>query len=164
MTDTVDPARTTELAAEIVAAFVSNNSVPASALPELIASVHAAFRQLGSANAEPEPEPLSPAVPIRKSVKPDSIVCLEDGKRFKSLKRHLRTDHDLTPDEYRAKWGLPKDYPMVAPTYAAARSELAKSMGLGQRRKEGSRAEAGELSAAGAKRKTGRRTRIVKDS
>ena len=164
MTDTVDPARTTELAAEIVAAFVSNNSVPASALPELIASVHGAIRQLGSAKAEAEPEPLAPAVPIKKSVKPDSIVCLEDGKAFKSLKRHLRTDHDLTPDEYRAKWGLPRQYPMVAPAYAAARSELARSMGLGQRRKQASGAEAGDLSAAGTKRKAGRRSKVAKES
>lgn len=164
MADSVDPDRTTELVADIVAAFVSNNSVPASALPALIASVHGAVSQLGSAKPKPEPQPLSPAVPIKKSVKADSIVCLEDGKTFKSLKRHLRTDHDLTPDEYRAKWALARDYPMVAPAYAAARSELAKSMGLGQRRKEGSDAEAAGPSAVGTKRKAGRRSKVAKES
>lgn len=164
MTDTDDPARTTELAADIVAAFVSNNNVPASAIPALIATVHGAIAQLGGRNAEAEPEPASPAVPIKKSVRPDSIVCLEDGKSFKSLKRHLRTDHDLTPDEYRAKWGLPKDYPMVAPAYAAARSELARSMGLGQRRKETFGPQGGGPSSSGMEGKASRRTKATKES
>jgi predicted transcriptional regulator len=124
-----------DLAAEIVSAFVSNNSVTTAELPGLIASVHAALARLAAGAVEqPKPE-LKPAVPIKKSVTPDQIICLEDGKRFKSLKRHLRTAYSMTPDEYRAKWGLPSDYPMVAPNYAAARSALAKNMGLGQKRR-----------------------------
>jgi len=126
----------TDRTADIVAAYVSNNSVPASELPALIATVHQAISKLSSAPAEPAPTPLVPAVPVRKSVTPEYIICLEDGKKFKSLKRHLRTRYDLTPEQYRAKWNLPRDYPMVAPSYAAARSELAKSMGLGQQRKK----------------------------
>lgn len=127
---------TIELAADIVSAFVSNNSVPVTELPALISNVHAALNQV--ANGSPQQlaeEPKAPAVPIKKSVQPDYIVCLDDGKRFKSLKRHLRTTYNLTPDQYRAKWGLAHDYPMVAPNYAAARSELAKQMGWGARRK-----------------------------
>src|SRR5215212_3798840 len=125
-----------ELAAEIVSAFVSNNPVPAAELPALIGAVHDALTKVASGAVQPAPEePKEPAVPIKRSVQPDYIVCLEDGKRFKSLKRHLRTVYDLTPEQYRAKWGLPADYPMVAPNYAAARSELAKSMGLGARRR-----------------------------
>jgi predicted transcriptional regulator len=128
---------TLELAAEIVSAFVSNNSVPASELPALIGSVHQALTQVASGSTQqPTEEPKkAPAVSVKKSIQPDYIVCLEDGKRFKSLKRHLRTVYDLTPDQYRAKWGLAPDYPMVAPNYAAARSELAKQMGLGARRR-----------------------------
>ena len=120
-----------ELTGDIVAAYVSNNSVVASELPAMI---RATFNALSSADAPPEPEapPQAPAVPIRKSIQPDHIVCLEDGRKFKSLKRLLRTKYDLSPDQYRAKWGLPKDYPMVAPAYAEARSNLAKQMGLGQ--------------------------------
>src|SRR5215211_3360600 len=124
-----------ELAAEIVSAYVSNNSVPASDLPTLISEVHRALSTTNVSLKEPEPEPLKPAVNPKKSVFPDYIVCLEDGKKFKSLKRHLRTHYDLSPEEYREKWGLPHDYPMVAPNYAAARSDLAKRMGLGQRRR-----------------------------
>src|SRR3954454_25025522 len=126
-----------ELAAEIVSAFVSNNPVPAAQLPVLIGAVHDALTKSASgtsAQQAPE-EPKEPAVPIKRSVQPDYVICLEDGKRFKSLKRHLRTVYDLTPDQYRAKWGLPPAYPMVAPNYAAARSQLAKSMGLGQQRR-----------------------------
>jgi predicted transcriptional regulator len=126
-----------ELAADIVSAFVSNNSVPVTELPALIGSVHAALNQVASGSAQqPAEEPKAPAVPIKKSVQPDYIVCLDDGKRFKSLKRHLRTTYNLTPDQYRAKWGLAHDYPMVAPNYAAARSNLAKQMGLGARRRQ----------------------------
>ena len=131
-----------ELAADIVSAFVSNNSVPATELPALIGSVHAALNQVASGSTQqPAEEPKAPAVPIKKSVQPDYLVCLEDGRRFKSLKRHLRTVYDLTPDQYRAKWGLPADYPMVAPNYAAARSELAKQLGLGARRRATANAE-----------------------
>jgi len=131
-----NPSNTIELAAEIVSAFVSRNSVPAAELPALIGNVHDALAKLANGTPEQAVEaPKAPAVPIKRSVQPDYIVCLEDGKRFKSLKRHLRTVYDLTPDQYRAKWGLPADYPMVAPNYAAARSELAKSMGLGARRR-----------------------------
>ena len=124
-----------ELTADIVSAYVSNNSVPASDLPNLIAEVHRALSSTHAGTSEPEPEPLKPAVNPKRSVFPDYIVCLEDGKKFKSLKRHLRTHYDLSPEEYREKWALPADYPMVAPNYAAARSALAKKMGLGQQRR-----------------------------
>ena len=126
-----------ELAADLVSAFVSNNPVPAAELPTLIGNVHAALTKVASGTPKQAVEaPKAPVVSVKKSVQPDYIVCLEDGKRFKSLKRHLRTVYDLTPDQYRAKWGLPADYPMVAPNYAAARSELAKQMGLGQQRRK----------------------------
>jgi predicted transcriptional regulator len=125
-----------DLAAEIVSAYVTKNSVPVSELPALIASVHNAVANLGSQKTEETLQPLTPAVSVKKSITPDFIICLEDGKKFKSLKRHLRTAYNLTPDQYRARWGLPPDYPMVAPNYAAARSELAKSMGLGQQRRK----------------------------
>ncbi|MDX8503097.1 MucR family transcriptional regulator [Mesorhizobium sp. VK4C] len=121
-----------ELTAEVVSAYVSNNPVPVGDLPALIDRVHGALKSAGGGAAE-KPEALTPAVPIRKSVTPDYIISLEDGKKFKSLKRHLSVHYGLTPDEYRAKWGLPADYPMVAPNYAAARSSLAKSMGLGRK-------------------------------
>lgn len=124
-----------DLAADIVSAYVSNNTVPASDLPALIAEVHRALTATHMQLNEPEPEPLKPAVNPKKSIFPDYIVCLEDGKKFKSLKRHLRTHYDLSPEEYREKWGLASDYPMVAPNYAAARSALAKKMGLGQQRR-----------------------------
>lgn len=132
-----DPAKTelVELTAEIVSAYVSKNSVPATDLPGLINDVHDALsRASGRVGILPDRDELKPAVAIKKSVTPDYIVCLEDGKKFKSLKRHLRTHYKLSPDEYRAKWHLPADYPMVAPNYAAARSQLAKKMGLGTRR------------------------------
>ena len=116
---------------DIVSAYVANNAVAPGALANLITSVHTALTGMSSAS-EPEPEPQAPAVPIRKSVTPDYIISLEDGSRYKSLKRHLSSKYGMTPEEYRAKWGLPHDYPMVAPNYARARSELAKSMGLGQ--------------------------------
>ncbi|MFD1704438.1 MucR family transcriptional regulator [Methylopila henanensis] len=122
------------LAADVVSAYVSNNSVAAADLPGLIQTVHGALAAAATgATKEPVVE-LTPAVPIKKSVGPDFIICLEDGKKFKSLKRHLRTAYDMTPADYRAKWGLPADYPMVAPNYAAARSALAKKAGLGQQR------------------------------
>ena len=125
-----------ELAADLVSAFVSKNSVPTAELPALIGNVHAALTKVANGTSEPAVEaPKAPAVSVKKSVQPDYIICLEDGKRFKSLKRHLRTVYDLTPDQYRAKWGLAHDYPMVAPNYAAARSELAKQLGLGQKRR-----------------------------
>jgi predicted transcriptional regulator len=124
-----------DLAADIVSAYVSNNTVPVSDLPKLIADVHRALNTTQMGMREPEPEPLKPAVNPKRSVFPDYIICLEDGKKFKSLKRHLRTHYDLSPDEYREKWGLAADYPMVAPNYAAARSALAKKMGLGQQRR-----------------------------
>ena len=123
-----------ELTAQVVVAYVSNNSLPAADLPATIATIHAALGQSHAAPAtEPVPEKPEPAVPIKRSVTDDHIVCLEDGKTFKSLKRHIMTNHELTPDEYRERWGLKPDYPMVAPGYAAERSRLAKSLGLGRK-------------------------------
>ena len=121
-----------EMTADIVSAYVSNNTVSADTVPTLIAQIHAALSGVSEAPVEAEPEPQEPAVPVRKSITPDFLICLEDGRKFKSLKRHLRTSYGMTPEAYREKWGLPKDYPMVAPNYAKARSELAKQMGLGQ--------------------------------
>ena len=123
-----------ELTAEIVTAYVSTNTLAPNNLTALISDVHKALHRTASGAAEPPAALLSPAVPVKKSVLPDTIICLEDGAKFKSLKRHLRTHHDLTPEEYRQKWGLPADYPMVAPNYAKARSSLAKKMGLGRKR------------------------------
>jgi predicted transcriptional regulator len=118
-------------ASEIVAAYVSNNSVPAADIPAMIKTVHSTL--LGLAGKAPEAvTEQKPAVPIKKSVTPDYVICLEDGKKLKMLKRYLRSRYGMTPDEYRAKWGLPADYPMVAPNYAAKRSEFAKQIGLGQ--------------------------------
>ena len=122
-----------ELSADIVSAYVSNNVVSPADLPRLIADVHGALRGLRGAEAPAPVEDLKPAVPVRKSVAPDYIICLEDGKKFKSLKRHLRTHYNLSPEEYREKWGLPADYPMVAPNYSATRSKLAKDNGLGRK-------------------------------
>jgi len=127
------------LAAEVVSAFVGHNSLPVSELPSLISSVHAALVKISGGTAIPaavEPEILTPAVPVRKSITPDYLVCLDDGRKFKSLKRHLAS-LGMTPDQYRAKWNLPADYPMVASNYAATRSALAKKIGLGQNRKRG---------------------------
>jgi len=126
---------TIELTADIVAAYVSNNSVSASDLPGLIASVHSALNNIHTPAAV-EVLPLTPAVSVKKSITDDYLICLEDGKRFKSLKRHLKASYGMSPDEYRTKWGLPSDYPMVAPNYSASRSSLAKSLGLGQQRKK----------------------------
>ena len=123
-----------ELTAQVVVAYVSNNSLPAADLPATIATIHAALGQSHAAPAvEPVAEKPKPAVPINRSVTDDHIVCLEDGKTFKSLKRHIMTNHEMTPDEYRERWGLKPDYPMVAPSYAASRSRLAKSIGLGRK-------------------------------
>lgn len=123
-----------DLSAMIVSAFVAHNNVPRADLTDLILTTHAALGGLGVPAPLPATAaPLIPAVSIRKSVTPDAIICLEDGKAFKSLKRHLRTSYDMTPDQYRSKWGLPGDYPMVAPNYAEARSVLAKSLGLGRK-------------------------------
>ena len=124
-----------ELTANVVAAYVSRNNLPMAELPSLVDTV---YRTLSSPGAVPateqaDAEPLRPAVPIKKSVTPDYIVCLEDGKRKKMLKRHLRTSYNMTPEQYRTKWGLPPDYPMVAPNYARSRSELAHQIGLGRR-------------------------------
>ena len=124
-----------ELTADIVSAYVSNNSVQAGEIPTLINQVHSALLRVSSGQSEAPAEPLKPAVPVKKSITPEHIVCLEDGKKFKSLKRHLRTQYNMTPEQYREKWQLPTDYPMVAPNYAAARSQLAKQMGLGQQRR-----------------------------
>jgi predicted transcriptional regulator len=126
------------LTADIVSAHAANNNVAAAELPGLIANVYAALSGLGVPAAQPEEKPV-PAVSIRSSVKPDYIVCLESGRKLKMLKRHLMTHYDMTPDEYRAKWGLPADYPMVAPNYAKTRSELAKLIGLGSKGRGGGR-------------------------
>jgi predicted transcriptional regulator len=124
-----------ELTADIVSAYVSNNSVSAGDIPGLINQVHSALMRVSGSPAEVPSEPLKPAVSVKKSITPEYIVCLEDGKKFKSLKRHLRTQYNMTPEQYREKWALAPDYPMVAPNYAAARSQLAKQMGLGQQRR-----------------------------
>lgn len=116
---------------EVVSAYVGNNSMPLAHVPEVIKTVHASLMALQGASATREAP--RPAVPVRRSVTPDYIVCLEDGKKLKMLKRHLRTTYSMTPEEYRSKWGLPADYPMVAPNYAAQRSEFAKRIGLGRR-------------------------------
>jgi len=121
-----------EMTADIVSAYVGNNSVSATDLPSLIQSVHRALADVSSGEETVEVAPKEPAVPIKKSITSEYLICLEDGRKFKSLKRHLRTKYNLSPEDYRAKWGLPKTYPMVAPSYAQARSELAKQMGLGQ--------------------------------
>jgi predicted transcriptional regulator len=125
-TDTID------MTADIVSAYVGNNSVPASELPSLIQNIYHALNSISSGEEPKIEAPKEPAVSVKKSISSDHIVCLEDGRKFKSLKRHLRTKYNMSPEDYRAKWGLPKDYPMVAPNYAKARSELAKQMGLGQ--------------------------------
>lgn len=130
-----------ELTTDLVSAYVSNNPVPLADLPSLIEQVHQSLSNLATGvKAPPQEERLVPAVPIKKSITPDYLICLENGKKFKSLKRHLSSQHGMTPDEYRAKWSLPADYPMVAPGYAAARSQLAKDMGLGRKKKTRKRA------------------------
>lgn len=135
MSDTLDrddaaPAAILEFASDIVSAYVSNNPIQSEELPSLIRDVHATLKELKSANgAAAAPEP---AIPVKKSITDDFLICLEDGKKFKSLKRHLRSKYGMSPEEYREKWGLPYDYPMVAPSYARKRSALAKEMGLGK--------------------------------
>lgn len=121
-----------DMTAEIVSAYVGHNSVGPDEIPNLIHKIFAALSEAALGGSAAEEQQAEPAVPIRKSITPDYIICLEDGKKFKSLKRHLRTHYNLSPEEYREKWGLPRDYPMVAPNYAQARSRLAKKMGLGQ--------------------------------
>jgi predicted transcriptional regulator len=142
-----------ELTADIVSAFVSNNSVPVADLPSLIGNVHAALQNVGQPSVTQDEAKPTPAVTVRKSVTPDYLISLEDGKQYKSLKRHLGK-LGLTPEAYREKWGLPRDYPMVAPNYAKIRSELARSTGLGQRRSKAAQAKAAandEVKAAPAK-------------
>jgi predicted transcriptional regulator len=121
-----------EMTADIVSAFVGANTVPAAELPSLIQSVHRALLGVSGEAEVAEAAPQEPAVSVKRSITPEVLICLEDGRKFKSLKRHLRTKYNMSPEDYRAKWGLPKDYPMVAPNYAKARSDLAKQMGLGQ--------------------------------
>jgi MucR family transcriptional regulator, transcriptional regulator of exopolysaccharide biosynthesis len=123
----------TGLTADIVSAYVAHNALTDDKLPDLIGSVYGALSRASLQALEPEKVELKPAVAIKKSVTPEYIICLEDGQKFKSLKRHLKTHYDMSPEEYREKWGLPHDYPMVAPSYAAARSDLARNMGLGRR-------------------------------
>ncbi len=147
---TVSPDKVS-LSADIVAAYVTHNSVPPGGLPALIESIHSSLTNLGAVEAVPEAEALVPAVPIRKSISPGFLICLDDGKKFKSLKRHLAS-HGMTPDQYRAKWNLPKDYPMTAPDYAAKRSALAKSIGLGQLRKDAAKRKPGRTSKAEAEK------------
>lgn len=132
-----EPIEYVELTASIISAFVSSNSVAATELPSLIAATHAAIVTLGE-GGQPvvEPEKPSPAVPIKKSITADFIVCLKDGRKLRSLKRHLRTAYNMTPEQYRMRWGLPPDYPMVAPSYSEARSNMAKRTGLGQMRRK----------------------------
>lgn len=125
--------RLAEMTADLVAAYVSNNAIPRSELPGLIAQVHQSLSGLGATAPAEEVEPQKPAVNPKRSVHNDYIICLEDGKKFKSLKRHLLNRHGLSPEQYREKWNLPGDYPMVAPAYAAKRSALAKQMGLGRK-------------------------------
>lgn len=144
---------TVSIAADIVAAYVSNNPVPVGELPKLIGDIHAALQGIGRPATEPVVKQ-EPAVSIRKSVTPDYIICLEDGKKFKSLKRHLATDYNLSPEEYRQKWNLPSDYPMVAPNYAATRSALAKASGLGRKAAAPSPAVAKRATRAAAARTT----------
>lgn len=122
------------ITANIVAAYVSKNAISSTELPNLIADTHAALSRAAGRQAPLEREDGKPKIAVKKSVMPDYIICLEDGKKFKSLKRHLRTHYNMSPEEYREKWGLPHDYPMVAPNYARARSDLAKKMGLGTRK------------------------------
>ena len=134
--DHTDDNELLRLTAKIVASYVGNNSLGADQVPEIVRTVSTALKQIEQADNGPDKAVGKPAVPIRRSVTPDYIICLEDGRKLKMLKRHLRTTFGLTPDEYRTRWGLPADYPMVAPNYAKRRSEFAKKIGLGQKRSE----------------------------
>ncbi|KQP94718.1 MULTISPECIES: MucR family transcriptional regulator [unclassified Methylobacterium] len=136
MSDIEHSADYVELTVDIVSAYVSNNPVPSGELAQLITQTHSALKQIatGQIEAKASSAPLQPAISVKKSITADHIICLEDGRTFKSLKRHLRAKYDMSPEQYRAKWGLPSDYPMVAPNYAKARSDLAKAIGLGQTR------------------------------
>lgn len=134
MVDQPESSELLALTTNIVASHVSNNLVAVGELTQLIQQVYSALATVGNAAAAPAPRP-QPVVPIKKSITPDYIICLEDGKKLKMLKRHLKTRYNITPDEYRERWGLPPDYPMVAPNYAAQRSELAKQIGLGTKRR-----------------------------
>ena len=135
MTENAGSSNFIGLTADIVSAYVSNNSVPTTEIPALINQVHAALARVSNNRGEYSADSIKPAVAVKKSITADYIVCLEDGKKFKSLKRHLRSHYNMSPEQYREKWSLAADYPMVAPNYAEARSSLAKRMGLGQRRK-----------------------------
>ena len=130
----IDPSELQTLTAKVVSAYVGNNTVPVNELPVLINNVQSAFRGLGEEKPAPAKVEQVAAVPIKKSVTPDYIVCLEDGKKLKMLKRHLKTVYNMSPDEYRSKWNLPPEYPMVAPNYAKARSEMATKLGLGRKK------------------------------
>jgi predicted transcriptional regulator len=134
MAESAKPQDVLSLTAEIVAAHVSNNTVPLADLPALIQQVFQTLSSIGNGDPQQQPRP-EPAVPIKKSVMPDYIVCLEDGKKLKMLKRHLKTAYNMTPEKYRERWGLPSDYPMVAPNYAKQRSQLARELGLGTKTK-----------------------------
>ena len=149
----------TSLTADIVSAYVAHNALTGDKLPDLIGSVYGALSRASVQDVEPEKVELKPAVAIKKSVTPEYIICLEDGKQFKSLKRHLKTHYDLSPEDYREKWGLPRDYPMVAPRYAAVRSDLAKNMGLGRRGAAGAAVEAEAPAAVKPAKARGKQTR-----
>lgn len=127
------------MATEIVSAYVSHNALPSGHIPDLIQTIYKSLSDLDTPNAQVGEEAQKPAVSVKKSISPDYLVCLEDGKKLKMLKRHLRTTYDMTPEEYRAKWNLPADYPMVAPNYAAQRSDFAKKIGLGRKKSAGAR-------------------------
>ena len=131
MSEPQDKSVLVEMTTDIVSAYLGQNKIAVADLPAFIKSIHGALASVAAGVPEVVAEKREPAVSIRRSITPDFLICLEDGRKFKSLKRHLRTKYELSPEDYRAKWGLPKDYPMVAPSYAAARSDLAKKMGLG---------------------------------
>ncbi len=154
--DSIDNTALLECTTSIIAAYVSNNTIQKENLPGLIADTFNSLAQVNTTGAAPAEE-LKPAVPIKRSVQPDHIVCLEDGKKFKSLKRHLMSQYNMTPQEYREKWGLPGDYPMVAPSYAQARSELAKKMGLGQRSASAAEPAKGSAKTPAEKKRAGKK-------
>ena len=149
----------TSWTADIVSAYVAHNVIGGDKLPEFISSVYGALSKASTSGVEVPKVELKPAVPVKKSVTQEYIICLEDGKKFKSLKRHLRTHYDISPEEYREKWGLARDYPMVAPAYATARSNLAKSMGLGRRAGQTMNGSAADAKPARAKRAVGAKGR-----